>query len=391
MKIADVQFFRFAVPFERPIYAGGRNLKTRQGLILSVTDDQGHIGWGEAAPLAGVNAISVDLCLEELRIARDALKGQTLNWQNFCLSCPAMGLLSENLPPELKELSPVSAFGLESAFVWLGLNAGKWQLPAGRHLEVAVNGLFVPSIDPDAVYKNAENLKIQGFSTLKVKIGRIAAQEEIRQILALDAFFHHQMIFRLDANQSLCVDSYAAYYQALKKIHVEYVEEPLLPELGFFDAARVPWPLALDESMGESIGESIGESRDDFLDRFLDQSSAVSARRKGRVSPALGAIILKPGVLAGVSGMVQAMNRCSRRKIKPVLSSAFNTGIGIAGLAVLAALYGKNTAHGLDTLKYFRNHLFSPDLSFTDGCLRLSEPFFHRRLRFFSDFVESVF
>ncbi|MEZ4566039.1 MAG: hypothetical protein R2860_03440 [Desulfobacterales bacterium] len=39
------------------------------------------------------------------------------------------------------------------------------------------------------------------------------------------------------------------YYQSLKHIPVEYVEEPLMPEFPFLTAARVPWPLAMDESL----------------------------------------------------------------------------------------------------------------------------------------------
>ncbi|MEZ4579059.1 MAG: hypothetical protein R2861_06330 [Desulfobacterales bacterium] len=44
-------------------------------------------------------------------------------------------------------------------------------------------------------------------------------------------------------------------------------------------------------------------------------------------------MILKPGAVSGVSGMVQAINRLRQQGVKTVMSSAYNTGIGIAALA----------------------------------------------------------
>ncbi|MEZ4566038.1 MAG: hypothetical protein R2860_03435 [Desulfobacterales bacterium] len=38
----------------------------RKGLILGLEDTKGCMGWGEAAPLAGVDRVHPDQCLKEM-------------------------------------------------------------------------------------------------------------------------------------------------------------------------------------------------------------------------------------------------------------------------------------------------------------------------------------
>ena len=43
-------------PLRSPLVVGGHTLYTRQGLIVTVTDEQGRSGQGEIAPLPGLHA-----------------------------------------------------------------------------------------------------------------------------------------------------------------------------------------------------------------------------------------------------------------------------------------------------------------------------------------------
>ena len=359
MIIRGMQLFRYSIPFTAPIRVGGLELVKREGLLVAITDDQGRTGWGETAPLPCLDSLTLEQCLGELHTTRDALAGQPLNWNAFSLSVPMMGLC-----PEIQNLNPISAFGLESALAWLGLSSGKWNAAGGECIETAVNGLFVPSSNPEHFQTQAEKLKATGFACVKIKIGRMDSEEEIRQILKLDSLFDHQLTMRLDANRSLNLAQYQDYYEALKHLNTEYVEEPLRPDFNFFDAAQIPWPLALDESLDSYAG------------------------RKEPFPESLGAVILKPGSFHGLHGMVQAMERFNRQGIKTVLSSSFNTEIGIAALAIVAARHAKNTAHGLDTLKYFQQDLLSPGLSIAKGRLAISAGLFIDGLKFHSELIK---
>jgi O-succinylbenzoate synthase len=342
LNLRDMQLFHYSIPFAAPIRVGGRTLDKREGLQVAISDDQGRTGWGEAAPLPGLDSISLDQCQGELRPIRKALAGQTLNWNSFSLTAPMLGLL-----PGIMGLSAISAFGLESALAWLGLCSGLWSITAADELKIAVNGLFVPSPDPGRLPAQAKQLKASGFSTVKIKIGRMDPREEIRRILELNSLFDHKLTLRLDANRTLDPAQYQAYYKALKHLNVEYVEEPLRPEFGFFEAAQIPWPLALDESL-----ESYAIPDDPFPE-------------------SLGAVILKPGSFQGVHGMAQAMERFNKQGIKTVLSSSFNGATGMSMLGLLAHHYAPETAHGLDTLKYFSKQMFFHRMHIVDGRMQI--------------------
>ncbi|WP_028313177.1 o-succinylbenzoate synthase [Desulfatibacillum aliphaticivorans] len=342
MIIRDMQLSRFSIPFAAPIRVGGQELNKRDGLLVAVRDDQGHTGWGEAAPLPGLDTISLDQCQEELCPIRKAFADQALNWDSFSLTAPMMGLC-----PEIPGLNPISAFGVESALAWLGLCSGQWGIAGADELGIAVNGLFVPSPDPDRLPAQAKQLKASGFSTVKIKIGRMDSDDEIRQILELDSLFNHKLALRLDANRSLDFAQYQSYFEALKHLNIEYVEEPLKPEYDFFEAAQIPWPLALDESL-ESYAN---------LDEPFPKS--------------LGAVILKPGSFQGVHGMAQAMEQLHTQGIKTVLSSSFNNTMGMSMLGLLANQYAPETAHGLDTLKYFSKQMFFHRMQIVDGRMQI--------------------
>ncbi|MBI9074924.1 MAG: o-succinylbenzoate synthase [Desulfatibacillum sp.] len=362
MKIIGVRLFQFRIPFASPIQVGGMQLDKREGLLVAIEDDQGHVGWGETAPLPGLDTIQMEQCLEELRAAKNTLAGQPLDWNAFTISSPMMGLF-----PKMDTIHSLTAFGLESALLWLWVGRDKkhpW--PKGDALSVPVNGLFVPSSDPKEFKKQSERLKARGFSAVKVKIGRLNPDEEVRQILELDSFFDHAITLRPDANQSLNPDQYQTYYEALKATNVEYVEEPLRPEFDFFEAAQVPWPLALDES----------------LDKFAEQ--------KDLLPKSLGAVILKPGSFDGIHGMARAMTSFHDQGIKTVLSSSFNSGIGVTNIAVLAALKGKETAHGLDTLYYFNQDVLAAPLIIDKGLLNIPMSLFTQKAPFQPGLLEEI-
>ena len=51
MKIAEIRLQRYTLELARPLAIKGHLLENRSGLILSVIDSTGQIGYGEIAPL----------------------------------------------------------------------------------------------------------------------------------------------------------------------------------------------------------------------------------------------------------------------------------------------------------------------------------------------------
>lgn len=251
--------------------------------------------------------------------------------EQFDLYAPGLGILAK--PAGM--FNRLVMFGLESALLNL-LVSGK-RIPELQSLSdacsVNVNGLFVPSENQKVAEAQWEQLKQAGFQTIKIKIGRLDAAFEIKQILQLYKQGGAGLTFRLDGNQSLTIPQYHTYYDRLKGLPVEYVEEPL-NTVDQTPATDIPWPLALDELLNH------------YLDpRHPDLTS---------LPPWTAALILKPGLLHGLHGLHRLIRDALALDIKPVLSSSFNSPLTIHLMGTLIRLLKipNSIAHGLNTLKF---------------------------------------
>jgi len=333
---------------------GGKQLDSREGYILVLQDDRQHQFFGEIAPLPGLDSISLTQCREQLCQILQFLPGHQLYLEQFDLNQQLLGLLPSTTPSPLADLDNSVRLGLESALLLLASHYGLIQLPA-KPLEIILNGLFIPSADPDDLPRQLKTLLSSGFETIKVKIGRIAPEDEIEQIRQLVDCFDGKITLRFDGNRSLSHANYRYYHQHLESLPVEYVEEPLYPGL-WEEALTVPWPLALDESLA------------DFLKGpLLDIQNLPDQIRH---------IIVKPTAVPGIHGLHQLLAEASEYGIKAVVSSAFNTSIGLTSMGLISHLHGRQTAHGLDTLKYLAGDLLEEPLTIRKGKLILPTSLF---------------
>ena len=129
----------------------------------------------------------------------------------------------------------------------------------------------------------------------------------------------------------------AAGYEAVKlKVGGRSVEEPLADPSRLSSLARdYGVPVALDESLA------------------------------GMPPPALQdheyarAVVLKPTLLGGISPTLRLANRAKELGISPVISSAYETGVGTLALVALAAGVGEVPA-GLDTYRRLTQDVLAP-------------------------------
>ncbi len=353
MRISGCDIQPFRIPFKETVTVSGKRLWYREGFVLILADEDRHLFFGEIAPLPGLDPISLHLCQVELSRIRKYLAGLHLQLEQFDAKQPLLGLISNPAVSKLDHLNGCVLFGLESALLQLYLHHAPQQLPeSARFLEIPINGLFIPSDHKDRIGPQLEALQYAGFETVKVKIGRIAAELEVEQIRQLMDFFDGAVTLRLDGNQSLKLAEYTRFYEQLGSLPVEYVEEPLSAGK-WMDALKVPWPLALDESLGN------------FVDQHaLDLDGLPTQIRH---------IILKPSAVQGLHGLFRLLAHSKTKGIQVVLSSSFNTGIGLSSLGLVSHLSpgSHKTAHGLDTLKYLSGDLLTETLSIKKGKLRI--------------------
>src|SRR5919107_2524771 len=323
MNLASFDLYRFSLPLRGPLMLGGATLRRREGVLLRLSGDDGSEGWGESAPLPGFSAESLGQAIVQLRSLAGFLIGREVK-DDWTDRNGALGRELERIAP-----APSVRFGLELAVWNLRADFSGKSLPelfAGQpRARVPVNGLLSGSWEE--VVEEAQHMNKAGYEAVKLKVGARTAAQDARLVRRLVEESGNTISLRLDANRAWGYEQAAEFLRGAPRF--EYLEEPLadpalLPQL----VREFGVPIALDGSL---VGMEAG---------------VVAGHRYAR------AVVLKPTFLGGISNTLRMVGRALRLGMTPVVSSAYESGVGTAALVALAAGVGERPVPaGLDTYR----------------------------------------
>ena len=306
------RLLRYRLPLTRPLTTTAASTH-REGIIVALTDADGFTGHGEAAPLPGLHADSLDAVQAALIAALTA-------------GAPA---------------PPVAQFAIESAA--LMLSAARQQTRPARLLcdapaeRVAVNALIT---GPDPL-TSARHAIEAGATALKLKVGRRELREEAALLASIRAL-SGDVALRLDANRAWTLPEATWFCERAVAAGIAYIEEPLAdPALLSRLHAQTGVPLALDESLLE--------------------------RRP--VPDGVAAVVIKPSVVT-LSGALQWMSIAQQHSAAAVISGAFESGVARRVNLALAASAG-GAVCGLSTAAWLAEDVLDPPLLPVDGVFAL--------------------
>ena len=197
-----------------------------------VLENGGSVGLGEITPLPGYGHETPELVRTEL--------------QGF-LAELRRGMGYAGAVRDLAGRAPMTASGLACALDTLRLGPEAWDGLA-EPLPLAA---FCPGDTPAEVAANATTLGSQGYSVLKLKVGRLPAVEEAALVRAACEALPRGSV-RMDANQRSTPEHARELVRALEGLPVEHFEQPFAPDAWDLhaDLARQsPVPVLLDESI----------------------------------------------------------------------------------------------------------------------------------------------
>ncbi|NCH82280.1 o-succinylbenzoate synthase [Cronobacter malonaticus] len=299
------QLYRYQVPMDAGVVLRERRLKTRDGLLVRLSDN-GREGWGEVAPLPGFSDETLDTALAA---ARDWL----LAWQR-----------GDSLP--LPEVASV-AFGLSMAQAELH---GTLPEAGNYHAAPLCTG------DPDELFARLAGL--HGEKVAKVKVGLYEAVRDGMVVnLLLEAI--PDLTLRLDANRAwtpLKAQQFAKYVNPAYRPRIAFIEEPCKnPDDSRAFAAETGIAIAWDESLRER----------DF---------SITAQ------PGLQAVVIKPTLTGSLQTVKQQVAQAHALGLTAVISSSIESSLGLTQLARLAAWLTPGITPGLDTLALMQAQLVRP-------------------------------
>ena len=316
--------FRFPAGTSRGVYT------TRTSWLVTLTDDEGHIGVGECAPLPQLSCDDLPNYEEVLHEA--------------CIQVEA----TNAVPVEQLRPYPSMLFGFETAM--LNLQQQSWALfdtPFSRGEEgIPINGLvWMGSFDE--MRRRMEEKLYDGFQCVKLKIGAIDFDEELSLIKMLRQRFSRENVeLRVDANGAFTPEEAPRRLEQLAQYDIHSIEQPIRQGQWQVMATlcrNTPLPIALDE---ELIGVNDPYKKEELLDVIRPQY-----------------IIIKPSLHGAMVGATEWVTMARQRGIGSWMTSALECNIGLNAVAHLAALlYGPaiTMPQGLGTGQLFTDNVEAP-------------------------------
>ena len=256
MKIERAELYELTLPLVEPFIISGGAVTERRSLVVALSDDRGHTGYGESPPF--------DLPFyseETLASARDVIARVLLpRVQGRAFESP------EAVDDALRENVRGNQFaraGVETAAWDLGANArglGLAQLVAER-LGVAPAGSVVCGValgipaDRDAstlARRVAEALK-RGYRRVKIKVA--PGWDGVAVRAARDAMANVDLPLTVDANGAYAWPEHERELRALDDAGLLYIEQPLAPDelVGHAHLAHaLHTPICLDETLRDA-------------------------------------------------------------------------------------------------------------------------------------------
>ncbi|WP_287371962.1 o-succinylbenzoate synthase [Prosthecochloris sp.] len=343
MKPGIVSIYRYSIPFVRPVPVKGSSLNTRDGLIIGLQTQNGkYTGFGEIAPLPGLHEETLSEALEQ---CASLLPVIDLSFGDLSLD-NAGKTLPDNLFPSVRTGIEMSLLNLQSVAretfpSFSGALHAKEKLP--------LNALLFGNTE--SVLAIATDHFQKGYRTFKLKVQARNPGLAVEQVLALHCAFGNDISLRLDSNRSFSLENACTFFNRIPANSIEYIEEPvanpyLIPE--FFNRTGIH--SALDESLWMTPGIWSDIPHD-----------------------CLGGIVLKPSRIGSFSDTLRLALQAEEEKIPAIISSAYETGIGLGFYARLASIISAEpTPCGLDTFRQLSHDILFGSFHVEEGCL-LSE------------------
>lgn len=313
--------------FKRPSGTSRGILKTKETWFI-ILEKEGKQGIGECGIL---RTLSVDDVPHYKKM---------LQW-----TCLNIHLGLSVLLEELKAY-PSIQFGLEQAFLSLE-SEDKYELfpsdfTKGKEA-ININGLVWMGDERFMKEQIQEKLK-QGFSCIKMKIGAIDFDTELKLLKSIRKEFSKEAIeLRVDANGAFAPNNALDKLNRLAELELHSIEQPIKPKQ-YQEMARLceesPLAIALDE---ELIGIFNVTDKQQLLQTIQPQY-----------------IILKPSLVGGFKGSGEWIDSAGFLGIDYWITSALESNVGLNAISQWTYTLDSEMPQGLGTGSLYTNNIPSP-------------------------------
>jgi o-succinylbenzoate synthase len=246
MKISDIKFGTLRVPLKTPFKTALRTVDKIEDIVVMVTTDTGHTGYGEAPATAVITGDTHGSIVEAIRhYIWPRVVGQDVANLNR-LTQLIQGAMEKN--SSAKAAVEIAVYDL-----WGQLyDAPLYRLLGGGDPLITTD--ITISVDYiDKMVADSLSAVERGFESLKIKVGKDIGVD-IERVKAVHAAVEGRALLRLDANQGWTAKQAVYALQTLEDagVRLELVEQPVKAQdlNGMkYVTERVHTPIMADESV----------------------------------------------------------------------------------------------------------------------------------------------
>lgn len=343
MRIVRARLFDFRIQLRDPVQTSQGVVDKRDGTLVALEDESGHVGWGEATPYPGFGLEShaeARACLTRL-IDEVVARGRFERLEATDAAAPPTSfapVAHSAFETALDDLSARETGRSIAALLAETLPSGG---PPAR--SVPVNALLVGA-DPESLSAAGLKARDQGYGSFKVKVGALSLEADVARVAALRESLGAASRIRLDANRAWDFDDAREAIRQLAAFDIEYLEELLA-------AAENSGLAQLRKSSAIALA--------------ADESAASeSATRAVLDAGAADWIIVKPSAVGGVRSAARIARVARDRGVEVVVTSLLDAAIGRTAALHVAAWWGGGEP-GLRACGLATGHLLGEDLAHT--------------------------
>lgn len=242
--IDRITIYAFSIPLTEPFVISRETVTDAPGIIIRIQDSDGVEGFGECTPFQSING--------EVQTAQYALAP--------ALARQWIGMDSRNIKARMHDLDRF-VFGntnLKSAFdlALYDLNAKHAGEPLYRYLggdmtRSLPTDMTIGIDQPEVMAEQAIRFVQSGFETIKVKLGKSAAEDKVR-LDSIRKAVGPEIDLRIDANQGWSRDDALSVLRHAGELGIGHCEEPIARwDLAgqVYLTANSPVPIMADESL----------------------------------------------------------------------------------------------------------------------------------------------
>ena len=320
-------YHKYILNFKQPS-GTSRGVLTQKETWFIILEDQNKLGIGECGIL---RSLSID--------DRPDYE-EKLKWV-----CENIHLGMKMLCEQLIEF-PSIQFGIEQAFKSVESNNPFTLFPSNfthGNDSISINGLIWMG-EEVFMKKQIEDKLVQGFNCIKLKIGAIDFETELKLLKSIrNNFSENDIEIRVDANGAFEPENALEKLKRLSEYNIHSIEQPIKPKQ--YDQMKYlceqsPIHIALDE---ELIG----------VFNVTDKQKLIQI-----IKPQY--IILKPSLVGGYKGTKEWITIAEEYNVKWWVTSALESNIGLNAIAQWTYSLKNDMPQGLGTGGLFTNNFNSP-------------------------------